>query len=168
MILFSAENGKKWEEFTMNKFVRRLLSAALAGTLTAALCLTASAYGDFKYPGSYWPLHTEWDEAVAAQDPDRVIAAAQKTYDVLNPLGLGQDVCENLEPKAHRASWACEIKGDIAGAITWTERQRTYAKWLTDSGLTNEYGNGYDYTDMIQSIDSRLDYLRAAQPRALV
>lgn len=148
----------------MNKFVRRLFSGALAGALVTALCLTvSSAYGDFKYPSSYWPVHTQWEDAVAAKDPDSVIAAAQKTYDVLNPLGLSQDVCENLEPKAHRASWACEIKGDIAGAITWAERQRTYCKWLNECGLTNEYGNSYDYTDMLQSIDSRLDYLRAAQ-----
>ena len=147
----------------MNKLVRRLLSAALAGALTAALCLTASAYGDFKYPSAYWPVHTEWENAVAAKDPDRIIAAAQKTYDVLNPLGLGQDVCENLGPKARLASWACEIKGDVAGAILWTERHRTYCQWLNDCGLTNEYGNPYDYTDMLQSIESRLDYLRAAQ-----
>ena len=147
----------------MNKLMRRLLSSALVGALMAGMCLTASAYGDFKYPSGYWPVHTEWEAAVEAKDLDGVIAAAQKTYDVLNPLGLGQDVCENLAPKARLASWACEIKGDAAGAITWAERQRTYCKWLNECGLTNEYGSSYDYTDMLQSIDSRLDYLRAAQ-----
>lgn len=148
----------------MNKFARRLLSWTLAGSLMTGMCLmTAAAYGDFKYPNSYWPVQTEWSDAVAAKDPDKVIAAAQKTYDVLNPLGLGQDVCENLEPKAQRASWACEIKGDVAGAITWAERQRTYAKWLNECGLTNSYGNSYNYTDVLLNIERRLDYLRAAQ-----
>lgn len=61
------------------------------------------------------------------------------------------------------ASWACEVKGDIAGAITWAERERTYAKWLTECGLTPSYADRYDYTDLIQSIDARLEYLRAAQ-----
>lgn len=146
-----------------NKFIRRLLSGALAAALTAGMCLTASAYGDFKYPNSYWPLQNEWVAAVEAKNSDQIIASAQKIYDALMPLGLGQDVCENLEPKAQKASWACEMKGDIAGAITWAERQRTFAKWLTDSGLTNQYGNKYNYTSLLQSIETRLDYLRAAQ-----
>ncbi len=145
----------------MSKLMRRLFSCALAAALTAGLCLPASAYGNFKYPSAYWKLHSAWE--AAAGDPDQVISVAQKNYDLLTPLGLGQDVCENLEPKAMMASWACEVKGDIAGAITWAERERTYAKWLTECGLTPSYADRYDYTDLIQSIDARLEYLRAAQ-----
>lgn len=147
----------------MKKLIRRLFSGVLAAALTAGLCLTASAYGSFKYPSAYWKLHSAWDSARAAGDPDQVISVAQKTYDLLNPLGLGQDVCENLEPKAKLASWACEIKGDIAGAIIWAERERACAKWLTECGLKPSYADRYDYTDLIQSIDARLEYLRAAQ-----
>lgn len=147
----------------MKKLIRRLFSGTLAAALTAGLCLTASAYGSFKYPSAYWKLHSAWDDARAAGDPAQIISVAQKTYDLLNPLGLGQDVCENLEPKAMWASWACEIRGDIAGAITWAERERTYAKWLTECGLAPSYADKYDYTDLIQSIDARLEYLRAAQ-----
>ncbi len=145
----------------MNKLMHRLFSCALAAALMAGLCLPASAYGNFKYPSAYWKLHSAWE--AAAGDPDQVISVAQKTYDLLNPLGLGQDVCENLEPKAKLASWACEIKGDIAGAITWAERERTYAKWLNECGLTPSYTDRYDYTDLLQSIESRLECLRAAQ-----
>lgn len=32
--------------------------------------------------------------------PEQVISVAQQTYDLLMPLGLGEDVCYNLEPKA--------------------------------------------------------------------
>lgn len=147
----------------MKKLIRRLFSGALAAVLMAGLCLPASAYGSFKYPSAYWKLHSAWDEAIAAGDPAQVLSVAQKTYDLLNPLGLGQDVCENLEPKAKWASWACELKGDVAGAITWAERERTYAKWLTDCGLKPSYADKYDYTNRIQDIDARLEYLRAAQ-----
>ena len=145
----------------MNKLTRRLFSCALAAALTAGLCLPASAYGNFKYPSAYWKLHSAWE--AAAGDPDQVISVAQKTYDLLYPLGLGQDVCENLQPKAQQASWACEVKGDIAGAITWAERERACAKWLDECGLMSDYGGAYDYTDLLQSIDARLEYLRAAQ-----
>lgn len=47
-------------------------------------------------------LHSAWDEAVAAKSPEQVISVAQQTYDLLMPLGLGDDVCYNLEPKAGR------------------------------------------------------------------
>ena len=69
-----------------NKFIRRLLSGALAAALTAGMCLTASAYGDFKYPNSYWPLQNEWVAAVEAKNSDQIIASAQKIYDALMPL----------------------------------------------------------------------------------
>ena len=148
----------------MNKLVRRLLSCALAGAMTAGMCLTASAaYGDFKYPNSYWPIQTEYVDALNAKDLDGIINAAQKTYDALNPLGLGQDVCENLATKSEKASWACEIKGDISGAITWAERQRTYAKWLNECGLVNSAGNHYNFNSTLLAIETRLNYLRAAQ-----
>lgn len=147
----------------MNKLMRRLLSCALAGAMAAGMCLTASAYGDFKYPNSYWPIQTEYLDAVNAKDVDGIIAAAQKTYDALSPLGLGQDVCENLASRSERASWACEIKGDIAGAITWAERQRTYCKWLNECGLVNTYGNPYNFNATLLGIETRLNFLRAAQ-----
>ena len=100
----------------MKKNMRRLLSAALAAVMVTGMCFTASA---FTYPSAYWKLHSAWDEAVAAKSPEQVISVAQQTYDLLMPLGLGEDVCYNLEPKAGRASWACEMKGDIDGAILW-------------------------------------------------
>jgi len=139
----------------MKKLAKRLLSCALAAALAAGMCLTASA---FTYPGAYWALHSAWDEAVAAKDPDQVISVAQQVYDLLTPLGLGQDVCANLWPKSQTASWACEIKGDIDGAITWAERQYTFAKWLTDN-----VGDPYNYKDLLEGIEARLRALRAAQ-----
>lgn len=109
------------------------------------MCFTASA---FTYPSAYWKLHSAWDEAVAAKSPEQVISVAQQTYDLLMPLGLGEDVCYNLEPKAGRASWACEMKGDIDGAILWLERQRTFANWLDQ--------NIRSYKDTLLNVDARM------------
>ncbi len=146
---------KKEREETMKKTLRRMIAAALAACLLCGMCATASAADGFKYPSSYWPLHEAWDAAVAAQDPDQVISVAQQTYDLLNPLGLGMDVCENLEPKCSRASWCSEMKGDIAGAIRWMERQRVFAEWLDQ--------NKHSYKDTLLAIDARMVYLKAAQ-----
>lgn len=57
------------------------------------------------------------------------------------PLGMSYDVCGNLETKCAKASWACEVTGDVAGAITWLERQLTMAQWLN--------ANGYGYKDTL-------------------
>jgi len=138
----------------MKNPLRRVLAAALAACLLCGMCVTASA-DDFKYPSSYWPLHEAWDAAVAAQDPNKVISVAQQTYDLLDPMGLGMDVCENLEPKCAQASWCSEMKGDITGAIRWAERQRVYASWLDQ--------NKHSYKDTLLAIDARLVYLKAAQ-----
>lgn len=136
----------------MKKNMRRLLSAALVAVMVTGMCFTASA---FTYPSAYWKLHSAWDEAVAAKSPEQVISVAQQTYDLLMPLGLGEDVCYNLEPKAGRASWACEMKGDIDGAILWLERQRTFASWLDQ--------NIRSYKDTLLNVDARMAYLKAAQ-----
>ena len=74
-------------------------------------------------------------------------------FRLLMPLGLGEDVCYNLEPKAGRASWACEMKGDIDGAILWLERQRTFASWLDQ--------NIRSYKDTLLNVDARMAYLKA-------
>lgn len=134
------------------KFARRLLTSVLAAALMAGMCLTASA---FEYPNSYWPLQDEWIAASESQDPDRVIASAQKIYDMLRPYGLNQDVCENLEPKCAMASWAYEIKGDVDNAILWLERQVELASWLN--------ANGSDRHDTLLNAGPRMDYLEAAR-----
>jgi len=138
----------------MKKTLRRAFAAALAACLLSGMCAAVSA-ADFKYPSAYWPLHEAWDAATAAQDPDRIISVAQQTYELLDPLGLGSDVCYNLEPKCNQASWCSEMNGDIAGAIQWLERQRTYAGWLDR--------NEHSYQDTLLAIDARMEYLEAAR-----
>ena len=142
-----------------NHIPHRALSSALSAALLSGLCLMGSASAAFQYPRAYWPLHDDWAEAVAAQNPDEVLSVAQKTYDMLMPYGLCLDVCENLEPKCMRASWCAEIKGDIPGAILWLERQRPLTQWLND--------NKSNYQDMLLSIDARLEYLRASLEPAI-
>ncbi len=136
----------------MKKSLRRILSTALAAVLMSGMCLTASA---FTYPSSYWPLHNQWEAISGGSDTDAILAVAQQTYDLLMPLGLSQDVCWNLEPKCAKASWICENKGDLDGAITWLERQLSFAQWLHD--------NGYGYDDTLLDGNARLEYLRAAK-----
>lgn len=136
----------------MRKPLRKLLSAALAAALMAGMCISASA---FTYPSSYWPLHNKWESISSGSDADAIISVAQQTYDLLIPYGLSEDVCWNLEPKAAKASWACEVKGDLSGAITWLERQLSLARWLHD--------NGYGYDDTLLDGAARMDYLKAAQ-----
>ena len=136
----------------MKKIARRLLTSALATALAAGLCITASA---FTYPSNYWPLQDSWIAATEAQNADQVISVAQQTYDLLIPYGLNQDVCYNLEPKCGLASWACEIKGDLDGAILWLQRQLELDQWL-DANVGN-------YHDSIINNEARMDYLVAAR-----
>lgn len=103
----------------MKKPLRKLLSAALAAALMVGMSVSAFA---FTYPSSYWPLHSQWESVSGGSDANAIISVAQQTYDLLIPYGLSEDVCWNLEPKAAAASWACEVKGDLSGAITWLER----------------------------------------------
>ncbi len=136
----------------MKKSARRLLSCAMATAMVAGLCITASA---FTYPSSYWPLQDQWLEATQAQNADQIISVAQQTYDLLIPYGLNQDVCYNLEPKCAQASWACEIKGDIDGAIMWLQRQLELDRWL-DANVSS-------YHDAIINNEARMDFLEAAR-----
>lgn len=136
----------------MKTMIRRVIALTLALVLAASMCVSVSA---FTYPKSYWKLQDAWIAAVEAQDAAETITAAQKIYDLLMPLGLGEDVCFNLEPKCARASWCCEMRGDIAGAITWLERQRVFAQWLD--------ANVRSYQDSLFSIESRIAYLETAK-----
>lgn len=136
----------------MKKYLRRILSVAMAAALSASMCVSASA---FTYPSSYWPLHNQWESLAGGTDTNAILSVAQQTYDLLVPLGMSQDVCWNLEPKCAQASWICEVTGDVDGAITWLERQLSFAQWLHD--------NGYGYDDTLLDGQARLDYLRAAQ-----
>ena len=136
----------------MKKHLRRIFSVALAAALSASLCISASA---FTYPSSYWPLHNQWESISGGSDVGAITSVAQQTYDLLMPMGLSQDVCWNLEPKCATAAWACEVSGDVDGAITWLERQLVFAQWLHD--------NGYGYDDTLIDVNAHLDYLRAAQ-----
>ena len=136
----------------MKKHLRRLMSVALAAALSASLCISASA---FTYPSSYWPLHNQWEAISGGSDAGAITSVAQQTYDLLVPMGMSEDVCWNLEPKCATAAWACEVSGDVDGAITWLERQLTFAQWLHD--------NGYGYDDTLIDVNAHLDYLRAAQ-----
>ncbi len=137
-----------------NRTLRRAVSAALSVAMLSGMCLIGSASATFKYPGTYWPLHDSWAVAMEQQNADEVLSLAQKTYDLLMPYGMCMDVCENLEPKCMQASWCAEMKGDIAGAILWLERQRPLTQWLDE--------NKHSYQDMLLSIDSRMAYLKAA------
>ena len=136
----------------MKKYLRRICAVALAAALSASLCISASA---FTYPSSYWPLHDQWDAVSGGSDVGSITSVAQQTYDLLVPMGMCEDVCWNLEPKCATAAWACEVSGDIDGAITWLERQLTFAQWLHD--------NGYGYDDTLIDVNAHLDYLRTAQ-----
>lgn len=136
----------------MKKALRRLCSAALAAVLAAGMCVSASA---FTYPSSYWPLHDRWPAVSAGTDGKAIVSLAQQIYDELMPLGMSYDVCGNLEVKCAKASWACEVMGDVSGAITWLERQLNMAKWLN--------ANGYGYKDTLLDGNARMEYLKAAQ-----
>ncbi len=138
----------------MKKTLRRLLASALCACLLAGACVTASA-AEFKYPSAYWPLHSDWEAAAAAGDADKIISTAQKTYELLSQYDLCEDVCYNLEPKCGRASWCCEMKGDLDGAIKWLELQRRYAAWLDQ--------NVKSYRDTLLNADARMEYLKAAR-----
>lgn len=142
-----------------NRTLRRAVSAAVTAALLSGMCLVGSASAAFQYPGSYWPLHDSWALALEHQNADEILSLAQKTYDLLMPYGLCMDVCENLEPKCMKASWCAEMKGDIAGAIMWLERQRPLTEWLDQ--------NKHSYQDMLLSIDARMEYLKAAMNPAI-
>ena len=135
----------------MKSIRRRILSLALSAALMCGMAVSASA---FTYPSAYWKLHSAWDEAVSAQNLDQIISVAQQTYDLLMPYGLGTDVCYNLEPKCAQAAWACEIKGDLQGAVNWLNRQLTFAQWLDQ--------NVSSYQDTLLNVNARLEYLNAA------
>ena len=133
--------------------LRRIISLAAASALVMGMCcISSSAY---TYPSAYWKLHSAWDEAVSAKSTSQVISVAQQTYDLLMQDGLCEDVCYNLEPKCARASWCCEIQGDLDGAIMWLERQRVFASWLDQ--------NVRDYSDALINIEARLNYLEPAR-----
>ena len=136
----------------MKKALRRLLSTALAAVLMAGMCISASA---FTYPSSYWPLHNQWESVSSGSDAGAIVSLAQQIYDELMPLGMSYDVCGNLEVKCAKASWACEVTGNISGAITWLQRQLDMAKWLN--------ANGYGYKDTLLDGNARMEYLKAAQ-----
>lgn len=136
---------------------KRIISLLLVLVMTAAM--TSTAFADFQYPSSYWPLHSAWESAVSAGDPDQIISVAQQTYDLLAPYGLVKDVCSNLDVKCAQAAWACEIKGDLKGAITWLERQRVFAEWLD--------ANGSDRKDTLIIIEAQLNQLNTASATAI-
>lgn len=136
----------------MKKLLRRLLALSMAAALTVGMSAAVSA---FTYPKSYWPLHDQWESISSGSDTAAILTNVQKTYDLLRPLGLSQDVCWNLEPKCAKASWICEVQGDLNGAVTWLQRQLELAQWLHD--------NGYGYHDTLLDGSARLTYLQAAQ-----
>lgn len=140
----------------MKKIAKRLLACGLTAALMAGLCISASA---ITYPSSYWPLHSEWETASQSQDPDQIISVTQRTYDLLIPYGLDQDVCYNLEPKCGMASWACEIKGDLDNAVLWLQRQLDMDRWLA--------ANVGGYQDAILNNQARMLYLEAARNPAI-
>ena len=141
----------------MKKQLRRLLSLVVAAALTAGMTLTASAA--FTYPSAYWKLHDAWAAAVSAKNADQVLTLAKQTYDLLTPYGMNENVCGNLEVKCAQAAWCSEQKGDIAGAITWLQRQRSMAAWLD--------ANVHSYKDTLLNIDAKLEYLNAAKEMAI-
>ena len=137
----------------MKRTLRRAAVLALSTALTVGMCINASA---FTYPSAYWPVHSAWATAMEAKDPQQAISVAQQTYDLLTKEPMCADICYNLEPKCEIASWCCEMKGDLAGALTWLERQRTFAQWLHDNG------NAQMYREVLLNIDARKTCLQAA------
>ena len=135
----------------MRKAVSPVLAALLCATLLACLCAPASA---FARASAGRELQSAWEEAENARDPDQIVAVAQRSYDLLLQAELNGDICRELEPRCAKASWCCEIKGDLEGAAVWLERQRTFAAWLEE----HEGGN----RETLQNIDARLEYLDAA------
>lgn len=135
----------------MKKHLHRLFAVLLALTMLTGTFITAHA-ADFKFPNAYWALQNEWTAAIEAENVNQTITAVEKIYNLLRPMGLGPEVCQNLEPKCARAAWCSEIKGDISGAITWLQRQRECAQWL-------------DYDLMY--IDAKIAVLQAANSPAV-
>ncbi len=136
--------------------MKRIISFVLAISLVFALGIGASlsVSADFKYPSAYWKLHDAWAAAIEKQDSEKVLTVVKQTYDLLMPIGYCQDVCYNLGPKTGRASWLCEAKGDIDGAIMWLERYIDICKWLDK--------NVVSYRDAILDAEARMYYLKAA------
>ena len=112
----------------MKRIISIILATILAAMLSFGACLSVSA--DFKYPSAYWKLHNAWATAYENKDADKILTLAEQTYDLLMPYGFCQDVCYNLGPKSGLASWLCEGKGDIDGAIMWLERYIELCQWL--------------------------------------
>lgn len=135
--------------------LRRAAALALSAALAAGTCINASA--SFKYPSAYWPLHDAWAVALEGQDSQQVLSLAQKTYDLLMKQPLCADICYNLEPKCEQASWCCEMKGDLSGALMWLERQRTFAQWLNENGMS------HIYQGVLVNIDARKNCLQEAK-----
>ncbi len=137
----------------MKKRVKRLMALALSAALALSMTLTAGAA--YKFPNAYWKLQDAWVAAQKAQDPDKTIAAAQKTWDLLYKDGPNTEICGNLEFKCGIASWCCEMKGDINGAYLWMNRQEEMARWLT--------AHGTDRRDVLLNIPARRAYLDAVR-----
>lgn len=134
------------------KPLRRLLAMAMTGAMLLGMTMTAGAW---EYPKAYWKYHNAWDAAFAAQDVDGVIQATEDVWNFLYAQGLNLDICGNLEYKCGRASWLCETKGDLDGALKWLNRQEEMARWLT--------GHGKNYSDTILVTQARRLYLENAQ-----
>ena len=140
----------------MKRLLKRMVASVLSVALIGGMCLTASA---FTYPSAYWKLHDAWAVAIEQQELDKVIELAGKTYDLLMPLGLCADVCYNLDVKCAKASWACEMKGDLDGAIMWNQRQMVFANWIND--------NLRSYHDILINGAARQEHLSAAAQPAI-
>ena len=131
----------------MKRIFRGCIAVLLSMTLTAGMCVTVSA---FTYPSDYWKLHDAWAVALEQEDSEQILSLAQQTYDLLMKYEICTDICYNLEPKCARASWCCEMKGDLDGAILWLERQLVFAEWLDK--------NVRDYSDTLLNGNARMEF----------
>jgi|GEM_PF-1760051 len=134
----------------MKRRSKRFVTLILAGLLAAALVLPAAA---FDVPDGYWEVRQAWFDAHAAKDVDAFLAAAPKVYDLLANTERDRDLCNDvLHPLCSRASWLCEMRGDLDGAVLWLERQLEADRWLD--------AHGYTQTDNLLDGAARMNHLQ--------
>ncbi|MBR6259495.1 MAG: S-layer homology domain-containing protein, partial [Oscillospiraceae bacterium] len=129
--------------------LKRALALLLALITICCLCVSSLA---FDVPDGYWEALDAWRSAVASKDVDATIKTSADLYDMIKDIKKEFDLCNDiLHPLCAKASWCCEIKGDLDGAAMWLERQLEADRWLDD--------NGFVQTDNIINGEARMKHL---------
>lgn len=128
---------------------KRALALLLACLALCSLCVASLA---FDVPDGYWEALDAWRAAVASKNVDDTIKTSAALYDMVKDINKDFDLCNDiLHPLCAKASWCCEIKGDLDGAALWLRRQLDADRWLDT--------NGFNQTDNIINGEARLRHL---------